>query len=350
MRSRPKHQPVNTYTETFGTPFTVNGLTPNTAYPLSFSSTITYDYWYDEGYDPVEEFTKAYTDVHTNYQHFDGSGMPPLAIYLYTEATVPIINFSNIKNNQLIINWNPNGNSLGTNYDVERRIGAAPWTTIASGTTANSFTDTNLVEETTYSYRVRVNHRAGASWNVYTPEQTVTTTANPAVAAAQEAASAAQAAKLAADSSLQNTQEAKDAAVNTYDQISNPDYGLQPIKNSVFTDGQSAAQWAKMAYDKSLANSDAITNMQSKMAPIITKIDGYGGATCTQSSTFNIVVQSSGATQVRTQINDDSWSEWQPLTGKVPVSGLVNGPNTIIVEVKENNSASAMGQIIVWKL
>ena len=105
-----------------------------------------------------------------------------------------------------------------------------------------------------------------------------------------------------------------------------------------------------MAYDKSVANSDAITNIQNSIAPNIAKIGGYGEATCTGSTSFDMVVQSSGATQIRTRVNRGSWSEWQTLNGIVTITGLTSGPNTIMVEVKGNTDASSTGGMTVWKI
>ena len=126
-----------------------------------------------------------------------------------------------------------------------------------------------------------------------------TTATDPAVAAATAAQSAAESAKTFAE---QSSIDANTAATNAL-----------AASNNTFTEGQSAAQWAKLAYDKSVANSDAITNIQNSVAPAIAKIGGYGGATCTKSTSFDMVVQSSGATQIRTRVNRGPWSEWQTL-------------------------------------
>ena len=96
----------------------------------------------------------------------------------------------------------------------------------------------------------------------------------------------------------------------------------------------------------------AITNIQNSIAPTIKHISSEKGATATRSSYIDIVVQSSGATQMRTSINGGTWSEWKPLGPVNTVYGLQDGANTIIVEVKNNieGSATATDQITVFKL
>lgn len=95
-----------------------------------------------------------------------------------------------------------------------------------------------------------------------------------------------------------------------------------------------------------------ITNLQNSIAPTIKRISSKKGATATRSSYIDIVVQSSGATQMRTSINGGTWSGWEPLGPVNTVYGLQDGANTITVEVKNNieSSATAVDQITVFKL
>ena len=314
---RPWDGPCSLFTDI--TPSVVTGLTPNTRYEITASFPCTKSAR-DNDFGAVDTFIRDYG----------------YAKYVWTAAAIPIISFSNIKDKQLTINWNPNGNPSGTIYNIERKIGNGPWSTILSNYTGNTYTDTNLVEDTTYIYRVKVLHVApigwdggygtsDAIWDVYTPEQTVTTTANPAVAAAQEAASAAQAAKLAADSSLQNTQEAKSAAVNVYDQVNNADYGLQALNTK-------------------------IENLKSSVAPVIAKASGINGATCTRNGGFTIVIQASGADQFRAGLDTNDISSNWDASNVITLTNISPGIHTIFYEAKNSNGAITKGALSVFSM
>ena len=309
-----KYDPVNMNI------YTINGLTPNTKYPISASFTWNY-LRYDDGdrFDIVQNCGTTYS------------------YSAYTEATVPIISFSGIKDKQVTINWNPNGNPAGTSYTLDRKIGNGPWSTVVDKYTGNTYTDTNLVEETAYIYRLRVNHVAGVDWNVYTPEQSVTTTANPAVAAAQEAASAAQAAKLAAESSTFITIEAKDAAVSAeaksqqvYDLVNNLNLG------SIKTD---------------------ITNMKSMMGASIEKVYTTNRATAVKGTAVSppIAIESTGITHFQLSLDGINWSVPVGENFSASISGLTDGYNTIRVRgynanIPESERTYINKQIGIFKI
>ncbi|WP_041282925.1 hypothetical protein [Desulfofundulus kuznetsovii] len=116
-------------------------------------------------------------------------------------------------------------------------------------------------------------------------------------------------------------------------------------------ESKSAAQLAKEARDKANQALIAITNLQNSMAPMILKISGYNGATCTTGSTFNVVVQAPGATEFRVKADTGNWSAWTPVSGYATATGITgNGAHTIFVEVRNAAGATASGQMTMFKL
>lgn len=156
---------------------------------------------------------------------------------IYTPADDPSIILSNITTSNATISWgtnntNPNSTSYTLQYQ-ELNINGNPqnegdwkaWTTIpidGANTTIKLTTTANIFKpDNTYRLRVQVNHIGGASYNIYSDYVIFSTSADPAVRAAQEAAIAAQAAKKAAEDSVQYSMDAKNqaeiAAMRVYD-------------------------------------------------------------------------------------------------------------------------------------
>lgn len=161
-------------------------------------------------------------------------------IPLYTEAKQPILSASDIKDTRITLNWIPNGNPGTTTYVLQRKLGGGAWVDRYTGPLL-TFTDTGLANETTYDYRVIAKHISGVTARDKVSEIIkVATTANPAVAAAQEAASKAEAAKRAAEQTLQYSSDAKTAAENAQqsadtalNQINHNKYGLEALYNKI---------------------------------------------------------------------------------------------------------------------
>ncbi|SHE97083.1 hypothetical protein SAMN02745218_01174 [Desulfofundulus australicus DSM 11792] len=156
---------------------------------------------------------------------------------------------------------------------------------------------------------------------------------------ANAAKSAANTAAINAQNAYNKAEEARaraaDAANNTWDE----------------TESKSAATLAKEARDKANQALTAITNLQNSMVPVILRISGYNGATCTTGSTFNVVVQAPGATEFRVKADTGSWSAWTPVSGYATATGITgNGAHTIFVEVRNAAGATASGQMTMFKL
>lgn len=195
---------------------TISGLTPNTRYTFTAQGNVTLFNGYGGTGSEMSTTIRRHSTQQNDYfderpdktcPYYDNYNN-----YIYTEACTPTISFSGVTNNQLTVNWNPNGNSSTTTYILQKFVGAT-WTEIYKGANT-SFPQTGLSDETTYQYRVIVKHVSGDSnWDISTMPASITTSLNPAVAAAREAAAAAQAAKLSADAAASNTAEAKSAAL-----------------------------------------------------------------------------------------------------------------------------------------
>ncbi len=274
------------------------------------------------GYGPIQGSTDGGNFEQPSAHNFE----------IYTEAASPVLSASDIKDTRMTLNWNPNGNDVGTNYTLQRRVkGGPPWTeanNIYTGT-GNTFTDTNLIPETEYQYRVRVNHIAGTEMNIYSLQGgqehiDITTSADPAVAYAQEASSKAQAAKEAAEQTLQYSSDAKAAAVNaeskaniTLQEVQDSTYGLSALRNEILN-------------IKNTINT----------APIIYSLKGVNNATATKTSQITLDASVSNATHYR--VNNGSW---QLYTKQIIVNGLTVGVNRIEIEFG-NLNAELQGETV----
>lgn len=199
----------------------------------------------------------------------------------------PTVSFSDIKDTKLTVNWNTNGNPSGTVYKVERRVaGTTTFSTVMNYANVTSFIDTGLTPETCYEYRVTARgyldsyFPGGKPYNdAVSSIYTVITTADPAVAAAQEAASAARAAKESAELAKTSADNASEKANLAYAMA-------QQAKDNTWDaeESKSAAQLAKEARDKA---NQALMNSR---VPVIRKLEGLHGASCTNNDFFVAVV------------------------------------------------------------
>jgi len=295
---------------------TITGLTPNTIYPLM-------------GY---SSFKCAVNGRIYEFENVRATFREPLDVrYLYTALATPIISFKDIKDNKLTVQWNTMGNPDYTKYTLQRRVSGGNWVDVVIDTTGNSFTDTNLVPETNYEYRLYVKHICHDTWPYYTDKydiysdiKVVSTTADPSVAAALEAASQAQAAKEAAFSSRTASEKAEAKATEAVELIKGLD--------TKFT--------------------TQLTNIQNQMQPAILSVKTTNGATATKSGSINIVATAINASQYRYRVNNGAFSGWQ-LSPVINVNSLSSGVN--VIEVQATNSLEegapvSSGYITVFNL
>ena len=254
------------YTKTVSINQTITGLNPSTAYVInSVSGSI-------DAYDNT---------IHKRKPVMLNSLYPTVTKDSYTVPVAPSISFTNIKDTSLKVVWSQNGNNAYATFSLYRRlVGTSTWTALFYNVADTyEFTDTGLNKESSYEYHLNVvNYHSGAdgtkpiAFDVYS---TVSTTEDPAVAAAQEAASAARAAKQSAELSKQ---AADIAATNSLSA-----YGMaQQARDNTWDadENKSAAQLAKEARDKA---NQALT---SSRVPVIRKLEGLNGATCTITDFF----------------------------------------------------------------
>jgi hypothetical protein len=83
-----------------------------------------------------------------------------------------------------------------------------------------------------------------------------------------------------------------------------------------------------------------ITLVIDPTPPAISTLAGWGGATCTTTTSVSLELDAAGAIpgqlQYRYQINGGSWSSLATLTGnQITVSGLSSGANSINVGVDD---------------
>lgn len=327
--------------------FSVSGLSPNTVYHLgghfSFHLWGTAQSRVSNSGDSVlantSEDSGAGLSINTTFieRVIDGGTFRLMPVY--TSAASPILSASNVKDVSAVINWNGNGNPSGTSYTLQRRVPGQSWVNRYTGTLL-TFSDTGLNNESTYHYRVIVNHIAGSnmnstSWQNGLEYISLTTTADPAVAAAQEAASRAAAAEEAAKQTLQYAQDAKSAAEqakqsadNALAELNNETYGLSSLK----------------------------TRIDKLSTPIIIKATTNNGATAISGSNISppIVINSAGATHFQLSLDGVNWGDAFPVEGSGNIS-LGQGLNSIKVrafnsDIAETNRSYAYSQLILFRI
>lgn len=313
--------------------YTFKNLVPNKQYTITYDDFalgyfLGYPYYYSPGFIGDGPLSGSTIQRPSTLQEPD-----QMEFITYTKAARPIISVSDIKDVRVTISWNTNGNPTGTNYTLQRRLNASQtWTDIYTGT-ANQYTNTNLVPETKYQYRVRVNHIAGEDWNTYSYQGgleyiEVSTTADPAVAAAQEAASKAQAAKEAAEQTLQYSIDAKTAAESVKTEVDHPDYGLKALNSKI-----------------------------NNTTPYIQRIYNPKGATLTLEQTFDIKINAAGVQEnlvyrVICDTFDSGWTKDNLIT----ITGLTrDGTKKATVIVSNNpavpeNGATVEDEFIFFKV
>lgn len=124
------------------------------------------------------------------------------------------------------------------------------------------------------------------------------------------------------------------------------------------TESKSAATLAKEARDKAnqalteINNVKGIVNnIQASVGPQILKVSGRNNATCTRTTSFDVVIQASGATEFRVKADTGSWSAWVPVGSYATTTGMSEtGAHTIYVEARNAAGAVATAQMTVFKI
>lgn len=241
---------------------------------------------------------------------------------MYTEAVTPILSATDIKDTKATLNWSAPGNPSNTVYVIQRKLGGGEWQTLYTGSLM-TYTDTGLMNETTYQYRVIEKHISGNTSRDKTCFQNdkyyidVTTTADPAVAAAQEAALKASAAEQAAKDTLQYSSDAKEAAVQAQEtanyvlsQVNHSTYGLEAIYNKIDTN----------------------------TLPDIKKVYNTQGATATNTSSYEVKINATGIkSNLRYRVTCDGFDSGWTDSNTISISALtIPGVKTATVMVSNN--------------
>jgi len=179
----------------------------------------------------------------------------------------------------------------------------------------------------------------------------------------EAAKKAADKAKLSADTAASNAIDAKTSANTAATRA-------QTSINQTIDAGTSAASWAHQSFDKANAASQDVAYIKNTQIPsILTKIDninntiasdnvppviqkvaGKNGATCTTSGIFNIVVSAtdnnSGQLWAQARVDEGSWTSWFNIPQSfIPLTLSAAGSHTITVNVKDvsgNISSTSM--------
>ena len=205
--------------------------------------------------------------------------------YTYTDGTVPVMYFSNIKDKSVVVGWVDNNppSAYDLGYKLERGTKGGTYVLVRDFANSKTFEDTHLTPDTEYEYKLTMRYGHpdyhGSHSHYLYAYGSITTATDPAVAAALEAASKADAAK-------QSAELAKASADNASEK-SNLAYSMaQQAKENTWdvTEGKSVVQIAKEARDK------ANQALNVSRMPVIRKVQGLNGATCTIGSSFVLEV------------------------------------------------------------
>lgn len=94
------------------------------------------------------------------------------------------------------------------------------------------------------------------------------------------------------------------------------------------------------------------TNIHTYLPPVLAKVSGANGATATKTSSIDIQLEYSNATQYRYKFNSGAWSDWYTIEPSFTVSGLSSGANTIYVEIRNgtNDELKTQGKVTVFRV
>jgi len=257
----------------------------------------------------------------------------------YTPADDPSITISNVTTNKATISWNTNNtNPAGTSYTLRYQVlkengdpaNESDWLPNGSpdtwpiipidnqeATTALTTTAEIFQPDHTYRLTVQVNHIAGPQYNVYSDYVIFSTSADPAIRAAQEAAIAAQAAKKAAEDTVQYSLDAKDAAVQAQEtaesvlsQVNHSTYGLEAIYNKIDTN----------------------------TLPDIKKVYNPQGATATNTSSYEVKINATGIkSNLRYRVICDGFDSGWTDSDTIVINNLTTSGMKIATVLVSNN-------------
>ncbi|SMB96543.1 hypothetical protein SAMN00808754_1534 [Thermanaeromonas toyohensis ToBE] len=146
--------------------------------------------------------------------------------------------------------------------------------------------------------------------------------------------------KTSADNAYSAASTAATYALNAYDAANAAKASADQAAANTTYNGQSAAYWAYLAAQGGVDTTP----------PMIQKVGGQNGATCTTTGTFYVVVQATdnrtGQLQARVQVDGGAWTGWYNIPqSAIPVTLSTIGAHTITVEVKDvagNTSQATM--------
>ncbi|MTI84379.1 MAG: hypothetical protein FH756_10840 [Firmicutes bacterium] len=179
-----------------------------------------------------------------------------------------------------------------------------------------------------------------------------------------------------AKSYLDGTQNGGKSLGATYDKANASNANASNAANRTWdsTEGKSVTTIAKETRNKADTNYNElvalagdvntlntnVTNIESSLSgdttpPVIQKIKGHNGATCTTNSTFSIDVTATdnkiNPPEFRAKADTGSWSSWTQTYNTLTIGGITgNGAHTIEVEVRDAAGNVARDSITIFKV
>lgn len=251
-----------------------------------------------------------------------------LELILYTNAELPRgMSFPTIGQSTLKIRWNNGNNPTDSSYTLQRKTDTSSWVNVVTGVNISEFTDTGLIQNTKYTYRVRVNEKRGTY--KYSSESWIETATDPAVAAAKAAQSAAESSKAFAEEAKLSAQNAEIRTNDLYDYVTGLDLG------------------------------NKINNINSKIEslsiPIVIRVSTINGATASSTGQSpSIIVTASGADKLDLSLDGSTWTGGYDLNTGGSI-GISPGTNNIRVRVYDSSVPAdtrkyAYGNILIFGL
>lgn len=221
----------------------------------------------------------------------------------YTDACIPIgINFPTVGINSVKINWNNQSNPSDTSYTLQRSVDGINWTDVTTQQGMHEYTDTGLMQNTKYYYRIRVNEKRGTY--KYSSVAWVETATDPAVAAAKAAQSAAESTKGFAEEAKLAAKNAETKTNQLYDYVTG--LNLDNLNSKV-------------------------EKLSSRMTGNINAVYTQNGATATTSDISPpISVNASGVTHFELSIDGVNWVGPYQVSSSGTIA-LNKGVNTVRV-------------------
>lgn len=177
------------------------------------------------------------------------------------------------------------------------------------------------------------------SYNSYSKANSANTNAINAKSSADAAKSAADAAKSSADTAAAQAATAAAQATIAATEAATAATKATSAANQTIYNGESAAYWAYIA---------SINTSNDTIAPVINKVEGQNGATCTTGSTFTVVINASDNGpdgNLRYRVNCDGYDSGWVSNNNVTITGLSTGSKTATIKVSDNPSEPDSGNV-----